>query len=469
MMQTDIRANATYPLLSREVSSFSERSPYYHLQPIGVGTALVESLTSYVCRLAAAHCVTIATLYEYTIVPRLNKSYLATPKHCGAAITLLSVFKKQIKTINGVGQVAKEWVNLFQELTYRQDLVNLTFLPWSEVLTHYRLHKHNLAWCPACYEEMLQTGVTIYQPLIWTIEVLQICPRHHIHLVDQCPRCTRQFPNLTHRLKLGFCPYCGCWLGKADSSTSDRLLLNTQLEWQKFVSDNLCELISFKQDEFHKPSKDQIARWIRTFADNLTDGKMQRLSVLLGRSNLTVHEWRHGRVRPMLFELLRICYCFDIRLVDLLMGNSLQNKPSFNFRQFPPELEPIRQLRAPKPFNLTRARRRVEKYLDQSPPVSMTTVAAELGYDRGLLYKYLPDLHCKIRDRYKEFIQAGRRRRRLQLEEEVKEVCLKLYRQGVYITVPAVADFLGKPTYEGRRDVRATVLETRRQLGQSRK
>lgn len=96
-------------------------------------------------------------------------------------------------------------------------------------------------------------------------------------------------------------------------------------------------------------------------------------------------------------------------------------------------------------------------------------MAAELGYDRGLLYKYLPDLYCKIRDRYKEFIQSRRRRQRLQLEEEVKEACLELYRQGMYLTVPAVADFLGKPTYEGRRDVRAMVLETRRQLGQSRK
>jgi hypothetical protein len=96
-------------------------------------------------------------------------------------------------------------------------------------------------------------------------------------------------------------------------------------------------------------------------------------------------------------------------------------------------------------------------------------VAVELGYDRGLLYKYLPDLYCKIRDRYKEFIQSGWRKQRLQLEEEVKEACLELYRQGVYLTVPAVADFLSQPTYKGRRDVRAIVLETRRQLGQSKK
>lgn len=466
MTETSIRANATYPLLSREVSSFPERSPYYHLQPIGVGTVLVESLTSYVSRLAAAHSVTIATLYEHTIVPGLNKSYLAAPEHCGQGISLLATFKKQIKTINGVGKVAREWVGLFEKLTHHRDLMRLTFLPWSEVLTYCRLHKQNQAWCPICYEEMRTTGGPVYQPLIWTINLLKICPRHHVYLVDHCPQCSYQFPNLTRRLQLGFCPNCYSWLGgESDSSTPNCSLI----KWQEFISENICGLISFKHDEAHLPSRDYIAKWLQTFADSITDGKMARFSALLGRSHATVQEWQHGRIRPMLFELLRICYCLDIRLVDLLTGNGLDGNRQFNFQQFPHELEPIRKTVTCRRFDCSVVRKQVEKYLDISPPASMARVATELGYDRGLIHKYLPDLHRKISDRYKEFIQSGRRRQRLQLEEEVKEACLELYRQGVYLTVPAVADFLNKPKYEGRRDVRAKVLETRRQLGQNRK
>lgn len=470
MSQTDVRANVTYPLLRSEVCSFPERSLYYHLQPVGVGTTLVESLTSYISRLAAAHCVTIATLYEHTIVPRLNKPYLVAPEHCGQAITLLAAFRKQIKNINGVGQAAREWVGLFEKLTHYQGLMRLTFLPWSEVLTPCSLNRHYQAWCPVCYEEMRQANEIIYQPLIWTVAILQICPRHRISFVDQCPRCSRQFPNLTRRLRLGYCPNCDHWLGReSNSSSSGSSLMNTQLEWQEFICDNISELLSFTQNESYIPSKNHIANWLQTFADGITDGKLQRLSALLGKSNLTVQEWRHGRVRPMLFELLRICYCMDIRLVDLLTGRGLEVERSFSFRQFPRELEPIKKFRVPRPFNSSRARPQVERYLTVSPPVSMTKVAAELGYDRGLLYKYIPDLYCKIRDRYKEFIQSGYRRQRLQLEEEVKGACLELYRQGMYLTVPAVADFLGKPKYEGRRDVRAIVLEIRKRLGQIRK
>jgi hypothetical protein len=381
MTQTDIRANATYPLLSGEASSFPERSPYYHLQPVGVGTALVESLTSYIARLAAAHCVTIATLYEHTIVPRLNKSYLAAPEHCGQGITLLATFRKQIKNINGVGQVAREWVDLFEKLTHCQSrLIRLTFLSWSEVLTHCGLNRHYQAWCPVCYEEMRQADEIVYQPLIWTVSILQLCPRHHVSLVDQCPRCSRQFPRLTRKLSLGFCPNCNHWLGEEiNSYSSGSSLMDTQLEWQEFIGDNICELISFTQNESHIPSKNHIASWLRTFADRITDGKMQRLSALLGRPNLTVQEWRHGRVRPMLFELLRICYCMDVRLVDLLTGRGLERERSFNFRQFPRELEPIKKIRVPRPFNSSNVRPQVEKYLTVSPPVSMARVAAELG------------------------------------------------------------------------------------------
>ncbi len=465
-----MQVTTNYPLLRNETPPLPERSSYYHLEPVGAGTAFVESLTSYISRLAAAHCVSIATLYEYTIVPSLKKHYLSAPEHSGSGVTLLGVFKKQIKTINGVGKVAREWSDLFENLTHCQDLTRLTFLPWSEVLTYSKLTRNNQAWCSVCYEEMRDTGGIIYQPLIWTVEVLQICPRHRVYLVDQCPQCNHQFPNLTRRLRLGFCPSCNYWLGrKAELCSAGRLQTNTWLEWQEFVGDNICELILVTQAEAHKSSKNNIAKWIQTFADRITDGKTQPLSALLGRPYLTVYEWRCGRIRPMLFELLRICYCLGLRLVDLLTGSGLKENFSFNFRQFPVELEPIRKTRTPRPFDCSRVRRQVERYLDVTPPVSMAKVAAELGYDRGLLYKYLPDLHRKICDRHKEFLQAECKKRRIQLQEEVREVCLELYRKGVYLTERSVAEFLGKPTYKGRRNVRAMILETRRQLGQSRK
>ena len=46
-----------------------KRSRLYALEPMAVGTALVESLTGYVARLAEAHCVSVADLLGIELSP----------------------------------------------------------------------------------------------------------------------------------------------------------------------------------------------------------------------------------------------------------------------------------------------------------------------------------------------------------------------------------------------------------------
>src|SRR6266566_5087576 len=49
------------------------RSRLYHLEPIGIGTPYVESLTSYVARLAAAHSVHPRDLLIHELAPHLSQ------------------------------------------------------------------------------------------------------------------------------------------------------------------------------------------------------------------------------------------------------------------------------------------------------------------------------------------------------------------------------------------------------------
>lgn len=51
-----------------------ERSRLYAPAPVGMGTALGESLTSYLARLAAAHCVYPGILLREMILPMLEKT-----------------------------------------------------------------------------------------------------------------------------------------------------------------------------------------------------------------------------------------------------------------------------------------------------------------------------------------------------------------------------------------------------------
>jgi len=48
------------------------RSRLYSLEPIGIGTPEVESLSSYLNRLAQAHCVTVNALIAHELLPHVG-------------------------------------------------------------------------------------------------------------------------------------------------------------------------------------------------------------------------------------------------------------------------------------------------------------------------------------------------------------------------------------------------------------
>src|SRR5207253_7783175 len=51
------------------------RSYFYHLPPLAVGSAHVESLTSYLTRLAEAHDVTPGILLSRELIPRVREAF----------------------------------------------------------------------------------------------------------------------------------------------------------------------------------------------------------------------------------------------------------------------------------------------------------------------------------------------------------------------------------------------------------
>ncbi|MFA1714145.1 hypothetical protein ACDX66_20805 [Peribacillus frigoritolerans] len=104
---------------------YSERSQLYGLEPIGKGTAFVESIGSYICRLAYSHNIQVSRLMQEVIYPKLlSQEYLK---------------KQYYKTISGsstigIGKIAIEVVSALELLTKRNDLTELTLLNWSAIL-----------------------------------------------------------------------------------------------------------------------------------------------------------------------------------------------------------------------------------------------------------------------------------------------------------------------------------------------
>ena len=67
------------------------------LLPAGLGTSFIESLTSYIARLAESHCLTTRSLVVQKFFPSLGRSYLSGQRGHDS----IAAFWKDTPTLNG--------------------------------------------------------------------------------------------------------------------------------------------------------------------------------------------------------------------------------------------------------------------------------------------------------------------------------------------------------------------------------
>ena len=151
------------------------RSQLYSLQPVGVGTALVESLTGYVARLAEAHSVSVGDLVGRLLSDLANPKGGSSPPVAKAARVGGHGFRACSYAINGVTDRAATWVDALEAATTRRDLRCLTLLPFRYALPDH-LFRRRRAWCMLCFEQWRANGQIVYEPLLWAIACHHIAP-----------------------------------------------------------------------------------------------------------------------------------------------------------------------------------------------------------------------------------------------------------------------------------------------------
>ncbi|HEX9130744.1 MAG TPA: TniQ family protein, partial [Ktedonobacteraceae bacterium] len=282
------------------------RSRLYHLKPIGIETPRVESLTSFIARLAEAHCVTVRKLVLHVMLPLYGKSYLPSR----AEDNNISAFWKDSSTFNGTSASAGELVRVLEELTHRDNLRMLTMLPWAEALSCKDLIRRTKAWCPCCYQEWLQEGKPIYDPLLWSLEIVTFCTRHAIWLQEYCPYCKRHLTMLAAQVRLGCCSHCGAWLGitaeLAQGAQSGSV--GNELNWQHYLVRTVGELLAASPLVPSPPDRERFSQAIAVCLEYCADGKVSVLARKLGLSRRTIRDWKQGVQVPKLAALLQCCY-----------------------------------------------------------------------------------------------------------------------------------------------------------------
>ena len=195
-----LEPNRTLPDIDLSEVSIPKRSSLMSLVPHGLGSGEVESLWSYMHRLAEAHSVRFTTFLL---------DYLGQFSHelFGRACRLgrrRGDWQDLVKALHGV-TFGSRVSRLLERLTSQKGLEHLTLIPLNRTAGLNVFLRKTQAWCPACLAEDKDP----YARLIWTIEGVTHCPRHGTPLETLCSACKKPQKFYARRSDILKCVCCG--------------------------------------------------------------------------------------------------------------------------------------------------------------------------------------------------------------------------------------------------------------------
>jgi len=379
------------------------RSQLYALEPIGIGTNWVESLTSYVGRLAAAHSVKVGDLVGRVLSQVSNPEDSIMPLEARAAMRGGHGFKVSSYTINGVTDRTRKWVQALERATCRRDLRYLTLLSFRYTLPDHLFHRHR-TWCSLCLEQWRLNGQTVYEPLLWAIKTSSYCPAHLQRLSYTCPCCGRTMSPLSVLFRPGYCGHCSRWLGALDPETEEEPQSNSLSEDQIWCLTQMGSLLAMLPLVNPIAARELLRRNLKVYLEEVANGNVLAFTEYVQCPGGMLGSCLAGKELLRITSLLRIARCLNVPVCSFFAP---EGPTAMDIGSAKREVD-IRRKRVVIPSrHASEIRQTLRTALDATPPISVMEIARRLGYTTtDSLYKADRRFCYKITARYR---QAGGR------------------------------------------------------------
>jgi hypothetical protein len=438
-------------------------SRLFHLEPIGVGTPQVESLTSYLMRLAEAHSVHLYTLIYKEIAPLLERPSLYRNG------ILVGPFGDRSAALNGFMPTTRLLVQVLERLTARRDLRWLTMLPFGEVLSQRNLVRRIQAWCPRCFAEWEGAGQPLYTPLLWTLACVTCCPWHGtpLHLSCPYPDCARPVSPLNLQGALGFCSRCQRWLGSSAATRQEEVLPSSDQAWQRWVATTVGDLLAAAPTCSVPLTQATFAASLTALVNDLADGSIARLAQQLGSSLVTLYGWRGGQRSLQLDLLIHFSAQVGCPPLAILQGTAraARHHPKPGLPGPVPPPARARQPRKQRDREETRQALEAIVERNEEPPRSVRATARAFGYHAANLARLFPEPCQVIAERYRAYLANKRAEGCKRRCEEARQAVRLLLEQGKYPSKRQTELLLNKPALFREAAVKAAWLEALQEAG----
>jgi TniQ len=325
------------------------------------------------------------------------------------------------------------------------------------------------AWCPNCYEEWRNSKQVVYEPLIWSLEVVHTCPKHHQKLHLCCPYadCRHVQFHFTSRYLSGYCSWCHRWLGSYRYSNAEYpAILGIEENYQEWVYKRIGEMLSAAPNLPAPPLKSNIAVVFGECINRLTGGNLRAFARQIQVTSKSTRNWKWGQQIPTMENLLNICYRCGISPLSFILGDKENIKYSFiDSTSRDAATNTLRKKH--RKFNVDHIRSVLLSILQnpEDPPPSMKEVARGLGCSHSQVRGTFPDLCKAISARYLSFLSQKRLASIQKDCAEVRQVMLKLHAQERYPSLRQVQKNVKNPAIFKDPNIHNAWKEILKELG----
>lgn len=398
----------------------NQRSKLYNIEPLGLETGMVESLSSYIVRLAYKHNINVGELVNKLIIPELNKDYLIKSAIYGG-----DSFFEGAKTINGCMDNSINTVRVLELFTTRNDLSNLTLYRFKRFFSLRNLFNDYLSWCSKCINEWSIENLEIYYPLVWHLKNVEISDKHNCFLLDFCLNCHKKMKFLRRKNIPGYCSNCFIFLGDSNLETEKKEEIT---DWHRFLSLNICNILKLDFNLIH--TEFVIIKQLNFINEKFFGGSVSEMSKFCCIPNSTLWYWIKGINKSTLEGILLICFKLNIEIIDFLLKGEKVDIKTDSINLLFSNNEKLQRVSIPIDFRLIE--KKLEGILKLDTPISMTVAANQIGRDRRVLYQKFPE-YCKmISKRYKNMTKDKATERINILKKEVLVIFLLLIDDGIF-------------------------------------
>jgi len=275
---------------------------------------------------------------------------------------------------------------------------------WKQVFSAQGITRVMRAWCARCYREWQAAGTEIYEPLLWMLARVSVCPLHQQILTTICPHCGREPHVLSCKSRPGHCSRCGGWLGV---HTDERGDTGGATDWnqEQSMAEAVATLLTRAPTLERSPSVELVKTNLRACMEELASGNESLFLRAAGLGQKTLREWLSGHLLPRLDSLLTVCARLGIPLLRFI------NEPmNFAAKDWEHARTVVARYQAFRSVRATVVRAALTEALQTDEPRSLSDIARQVGFKHERsLRKYDPEAFRALTER-EQALQAVKRR-----------------------------------------------------------